>query len=112
MTFKLTKGALILGFLAGFIWNLLGEISTTLIMRFPSVGQIIWQNGWVENLVDLTKVLLIPLYIFIVIKIYGRLYSHVELPPQDQYTPWLVIIVAAIPGLYLGAVISHYILLI
>ena len=76
-------------------------------MRFPSVGQIIRQNGWVENLVDLTKVLLIPLYIFVVIKIYGRLYSHVELPPQDQYTPWLVIIVAAIPGLFLGAIISH-----
>ena len=37
MTFKLTKGALILGFLAGFIWNLLGEVSTILIIGFPPV---------------------------------------------------------------------------
>ena len=107
MTFKLTKGALILGFLAGFIWNLLGEVSTILIMGFPPVEKIIRQNGWVENLVGLTKIPLIILYIFIVTKIYGRLYNHVELPPNNQYTPWLVIIVAAIPGLYLGAIIPH-----
>ena len=111
MTFDQTKKALILGFLAGFIWNLFGEASMInyqiMVARLPAIDAIVQQNSWIQPLRDLVGLIMVFGYVFIIIKICQRLYQQVELPERNEYTPWLVLTVSAIPGLFFGAMILH-----
>lgn len=111
MTFDQTKKALILGFLAGFIWNLCGEASVRIyqlmVARLPAIDEIAQQNGWVKPARDLVGLIMVFGYVFIIIKICQRLYQQVELPERNEYTPWLVLSVSSIPGLFFGAMIFH-----
>ena len=79
MTFDQTKKALILGFLAGFIWNLFGEASMIIyqimVARLPTIDAIVQQNSWIQPLRDLVGLIMVFGYVFIIIKICQRLYQ-------------------------------------
>ena len=111
MTFDQTKKALILGFLAGFIWNLFGEASMIIyqimVARLPTIDVIVQQNSWIQPALDLVGLIMVFGYVFIIIKICQRLYQQVELPERNELTPWLVLTVSAFPGLFFGAMILH-----
>ena len=111
MTFDQTKKALILGFLAGFIWNLFGEASMIIyqimVARLPAIDAIVQQNSWVKPARDLVGLIMVFGYVFIIIKICQRLYQQVELPERNEYTPWFVLAISYIPGLFFGAMILH-----
>jgi len=111
VTFEQTNKALVLGFLAGFIWNLFGEGSVIiyhlLVTKLPSIEETVQQNSWIQPARDLVGLLMIAGYVFIIIRIFQRLYKQVELPENNKYTPWLVLTIAAFPGLFIGALILH-----